>query len=477
VVAALWPTWLPLIRVWAESADYHYGPLVTLVAVAWLIQLAPRIEQHPQESVAKPALFLALSLCAWLVAFRANVEIGKQALALLSVWLAVATAVGFRAALSVSAPFIYMSLALPVWELFVPLLQWMCVAVTHAVLSVFGIPVRIAGTMVTIPEGSFIVQESCSGKRYLIVALATAGLIIALNSVPWRRALPYLLATTALALLANWIRVIVIVYAGHATHMTSYFVAREHISLGWAIFALLLAAVWMLGNRVRHDASHPAMVASAGRSARRTVRSAGVVTTLALLSATTVGILSAILISRQPGPDFPAPPPGAGSRWTPMSPSRQWQPRYSGARSEHHAAYRSDTGDRVETYAAAYGDQRPDAELIHYSNGPYPDTWTLLAAAETQRTPSLSVRTETVRTPEGQRWLIDYYYVVDGVAVTRDWEAQLLYGLRSWGRTAYAAVLAVATQCPSSCESADRALAAYWAASPATTSLHASGEL
>src|SRR6185437_9872552 len=197
----------------------------------------------------------AASLGVWLIAARANVEIGKQALAPVILWLAVATASGWRGVLALTAPVLYLYFAIPVWEQIVPLLQWLAVAVVHAGFGLAGVPVRIEGILITIPEGSFIVLEGCSGKRYLIVALATAGLLAAVYSLGWRRTARYLALTAALALVANWVRVIIVIAAGHLTNMTSYLVTHEHFSLGWAIFAVMLLAVWMLGRKLEQPAA------------------------------------------------------------------------------------------------------------------------------------------------------------------------------------------------------------------------------
>src|SRR5262249_43373414 len=153
--------------------------IVALIALVWLVRASRRDTAAPRGALWRPALLLFLAVCAWLLAYKANVELGKQLITPVIIWLAIATAAGWQAALAVEAPVLFFYFAIPVWDLLVPLLQWMTVSIAQGLLSIAGVPVRIEGLLITIPEGSFVVLESCSGERYLIVALAAAALIAA----------------------------------------------------------------------------------------------------------------------------------------------------------------------------------------------------------------------------------------------------------------------------------------------------------
>src|SRR5262249_49839612 len=143
-IAALWSTWPALIDLWIRSTDYEHGPFVCLIALVWMVRASAKLDTPgPPRTVHKieswlPAVLLAAALSVWLIAARANVEIGKQALAPLILWLAVATASGWRGAIALSAPILYLYFAIPVWEQIVPLLQWLAVAVVHASFGLAG---------------------------------------------------------------------------------------------------------------------------------------------------------------------------------------------------------------------------------------------------------------------------------------------------------------------------------------------------
>ena len=468
--AAIWPTWPPLARVWIDSDDYRHGPLVALICVTWLVRRALNTKFVPPVPRASwlPALLLAGLLCLWLIAFKANVESGKQAVAPLILLAAVATAAGWRAAGTVAAPILYLYFAIPIWELAVPLLQSMTVAASRAALGLGGVPVRIEGTLITIPEGSFIVQEACSGKRYLIVALAFGTLLSALNAIPPRQACGYLAICAGCAVVLNWIRVIVIIVAGHVTNMQHYLITHEHLSLGTGIFAVLLAVVWLAGHRMRGPIARPAakeesVATNAGWMTGNLAISLLLLCVPPLVSAYTANVES----RRHAQLPAPATAPLASLGWRgPLPPSSSWAPQYAGATAQGREAFASPAGDTVETFWATYATQSSDVELIHYSNRLVGKSWALMTTDRSVRTlasgRTLSVSTLLAQSPRGPRWLLDYRYVVDGVSTSHDWMAQLLYGSRSWTHPAPASVQVAAVNCLGSCEQAERVLAQYW---------------
>src|SRR6185437_14596326 len=148
----------------------------------------------------------------------------------------------------------------------------------------------------------------------------------------------------------------IVIYAGHATHMHSYLVAREHVSLGYAMFAMLLLAVVRIGLRL---ARPPASSPDAGLPPQAPILPA---TATALQLGVTalllcVPSLAALDIARSGTPSGASaviPVPHAGAGWHgPVAASGLWIPDFPGAPAVSRAAYESDTGLRVETYWAA----------------------------------------------------------------------------------------------------------------------------
>lgn len=476
--AAIWPSWPALVDTWQFTADYRHGDALMLLLTVWIFvrALAPPPAQ-PRVSPLAAAVLLTV-LAAWLVAYRAASSIGQQVMIPPILWAAVWLGCGWSVALRTAAPLACLYFAIPVWEFLVPSLQHLAAAVTESGLGLAGVPVSIDGTTVTIPEGSFQIAEGCAGKRYLIASLTIAALFAGASGMAALRTVTYLIVTAALALVMNWIRIMIVIYAGHETEMTHYFVAREHVSLGWALFAVLVVLVCLAGRWLAGPAALSALRSESGAAA-----TAGVARSRALVGLRQPAILATLLVLCLPmaavlyahyalaGP-LPVPmdlPVGAALQgWRgPLDPDPSWSPRYAGASSQRRASYR-DAAGAVELYVAEYQRQRLDAKLIRSANSLLPDDWQLIGVASLDaarlRPPFTAAPTLLARTPTRARWVISYLYQVgDTITPSALW-VQWVYGTRSWSRPLPTRVVAIAAECGESCEQARGELERFWGA-------------
>ena len=88
-----------------------------------------------------------------------------------------------------------------------------------------------------IPFGQIVIADGCSGLRYFEIALALAYIIALLNNYSERKLLPALIIAAALGLLANWIRIFILVLIGYESKMESSLMAN-HEYFGWFVFLL-----------------------------------------------------------------------------------------------------------------------------------------------------------------------------------------------------------------------------------------------
>lgn len=461
-LAVLWPSVATLAAVWQEIHDYQHGWLIAAIAVLWFARLAQR---HWPER-ARPSLLatavLGLLLLFWMVALSANSMMIHQLLLPAVIWTAVWAAAGWRAARVFLPPVAFLYFATPVWDYGMPVLQRQSVLATETLLALIGVPAEVHEYSVTIPEGTFNIVEGCSGKRYLVVTLAVAMLAAAVHRMPRWHIVAYVAASGALALLMNWLRIAVVIYAGHVTDMQHYLVTVEHNTFGNVLFAVLLVAVFALGHFV-------------ARHAEGVPRPRDAVAELAIpppwRSAAPLALLLAVLVwteARAAATQTVAEIGGlpvAASRWQgPLPPSARWMPQYEQPDGERRAAYRSEAG-AVELYAGVYGEQRQGRELIAYGNS-------LLGAEGWRRTwPQRSTRIGSAPAPleafealdsDGGRWVIAYTFEVGGWPITSEPLVQVAYGLRTLFGPAPAGVVALAARCSGNCEAARALVASFW---------------
>jgi len=98
-----------------------------------------------------------------------------------------------------------------------------------------GVPAQIRGDLVILPGvGVIEIASGCSGVNFFTVGLAVAALLGELEQASLRRRALLVTAMGALAVFANWLRVLIIVDAGlHDEHAARTRVARPlYVRLG-----------------------------------------------------------------------------------------------------------------------------------------------------------------------------------------------------------------------------------------------------
>ncbi|MBN7768887.1 exosortase [Marinobacter daepoensis] len=137
---------------------------------------------------------------------------------------------------------------LPIWDYLAWSLQLITVAVNQLILSRLDIEFIVEGIIVYFPGvGAFEIAHGCSGLRYLLVGLTLVVLYSELNLRRLRERLLLCIVGVLLALVANWIRVFVIIYVGYESDMTSSLI-HEHDTFGWWVFAGTLVPLFMFAR-------------------------------------------------------------------------------------------------------------------------------------------------------------------------------------------------------------------------------------
>ncbi|MGD9597461.1 MAG: exosortase [Steroidobacteraceae bacterium] len=474
-VAVLWPSVTSLAASWRDIHDYQHGYLIALVAAAWLALVARRRWSAPARPSLAGLSVLAALLFGWIVALTSNSLIAHQLLFPAVLWAAIWAACGWVAARAAIAPVTYLYFATPVWEYTLPILQQLSVYVTETSLAWLGVSAQVHEFTVHIPNGTFQIVEGCSGKRYFMVTLAVAVLAAAVNRLRGRRALVFVLIAGALALIANWIRIVIVIYAGYVTDMQSYLVAVEHLTLGNVIFVVLLLTVfalarWMSGGlpqapRRAHGAGRAA--ASVAAPAPRAMPRWSTALPLVLLCL--VWVITSSRAGEPGGDAAPGAFPLATSQWQgPLPAGAVWAPAFGGVVGERRAAYLSTAGmdaGTVEIYIGTYGAQQQGRELVQYGNTLLaPGTWHRAWPYVTQTLPSRgpALATFEAQSADGARWLLAYLYDVGGWHTNNPALAQLAYGLRSIRRPAPSGVVALAVRCRDDCAAARARAGAFW---------------
>lgn len=459
VAVLYWPTSVEIADLWEDTIKrrYTHGWLVLAVSV-WLVwRDRAYLASIPRSPAAAGWLLPAFGSLLWLVGYHAGLQavttLGMPLLVLAAIWAAGGLALARR----VAFPVLLLYFALPAWEFFNWVLQWLTAVTTHALAGLVGIPVVMDELVIHIPAGSFYIAGGCSGMHFFIVALYIATLQGELDRDHWRSRVLLLLIAGALALVTNWLRVFIIIVAGHLSNMQHFLVKVDHYYFGWVLFAFAFVLYFYLTARVipRHGARVRPIATGVEAPAGR--RLAAVVLTVVALAA---GPLRLLAQAEPAQPDAPQPPTVAG--WSgPVAPLTAWLPVFVGADAVFQAAYRSEAGDEVVLYHAVYHSQRQGKELLGFENSVLGQGLRSIESAALRvaaRGEAVAVTETVAEAPHGATKVIWSLYATDGRPNSMSLPNRLLLGLRAVHRPPSASVIAMAAECRPDCDAAREVL-------------------
>jgi EpsI family protein len=227
-----------------------------------------------------------------------------------------------------------------------------------------------------------------------------------------------------LALVANWMRVVIVILAGNATAMRSPLV-EHHYGFGWVLFAVTLVLFLFLAARITGRPRLPARDRVPTNRSGRTVSwraMATVIVAMAIGPAWAYG--HALFADSTPIPRLSALPYEIENFNAVHEPADPWQPLLPGARPELRAAFSDGTGT-VLLDVRAYDRQTHGRKLIGFDSHIEGGRGWRLASGGTPL--GSAVR---VVSPSGEHWIVRSWYAIAG-RVTGDPRQAQWNGARS----------------------------------------------
>lgn len=462
VFLALSPSWSRFPAVWAANREHGFA---IVVLCGWLLWRDRHQLTRCDAPVPLAVGGLVVASVAWWMALVAGIQVGHLILTpvILLLWLAATAGQGaVRAALPATATF---SLAIPVWEVLVPLLQWITVLVNQSILKLTGIKAQIRDTFIVLESGVLEVADSCSGLNFLMVG-TTVGVAYALLFIRERRLRWRIVGlAVALSLLANWLRVLGLVIIADRTAMQSPLM-EDHEVYGWSVFVVALLLFFVLAKRIEKSATVPESNTATSPSPSPSLVTATPRTmwpTLAVLVGPAL-LLALVLFPAPATP--PAENPGivAGEQWVPIAantaptPAKGTGAVFLGASSHVVQAMAAGAAVvRLDRYQ--YTRQEEGAELVSAANRLAADTVIVGSSMVGPLDQSLRMVRETAVRDGANIRLIWSWYRVAGIETPSATKAKLLQLAGAVQRRADAEAVLVSAQCQGTqCEQARAAL-------------------
>ena len=239
-------------QVWSTSTAYGHCWLVIPIA-GWLLwERRAAAAAIPPEPTAWPVLLAPLLAAAWLAADWLGIMEGRQLALLGFVELLLLALLGTRLWYALSPALLYLVFLVPFGAFLTPSLQHVTAGFVNEGLTLLGIPHNVDSFQIEIPEGRFYVAEACAGLRFLIAAVAFGTLYaVTMFRDGWRRIL-YIAVACVVPVVANGVRALGIVVAGHVLG-SAQAAAADHLLYGWIFFSIVIVLLALAGFPFRQD--------------------------------------------------------------------------------------------------------------------------------------------------------------------------------------------------------------------------------
>lgn len=456
---ALIPTWIRFPTFWNQLNEHGY---LVAASVAWLVYRTGRdilaVEDDPlPEGVA----VLGLLSLVWASAVAIDIGLVHMSLALLIPALWLVTLYG----VAVIGPLVPIGLtallALPVWDVFNPVLQRLTAAVSGGVTLLAGIDAEIGELTIELDVGTVIVAAGCSGLGYFLssVTLATAYAHLFVRDGVTK--LKIVGVAALFGLVANWVRVSILVYLAHATAMEAELL-YDHVTFGWVVWMFSLAPTYLVARWIERRGT-PSQPAGAGHVAIDPPVLPPSRERLALFAtvAAVVGPVVYLAVASLPRPgyvlDDPAVFPVADVTLEGQTP--EWRPDFAGIDAE--AGWATRVGDtEVELARFAFLDQRAGEELVQGTNQltAVEDGELMTRIVPIRPAEPRLVNETVIRTDDGVR-LVWWWYRVAELNTPFPMRAKLFELLALVRRAPPSELVTITAPCgPNDCERAGQAL-------------------
>lgn len=471
MAALYWPDTVGLGRFWLhEDLNSRAGVLIACLSVFLLFRARGRFEPIPLEPAPWACLPLMACAAASLICWRAGIPTLQLFFLPPILWLAVLCVFGWQAARTATFALAFLYFALPGWDLLRTPLQHFTAHAMAVIGPLVGLPVTISGMTVSMPGGvTFTIERACSGADFLAVGLAVAVLHGELEQASRRRRAGLVGGMVLLAILSNWLRVLLILAIGYLTHMRSVLATRGHVALGWVVFACaLLLFVWAAGrwgvSEVDTSADGPSRAVAVERASAqrgRVVWRYGMAAT-GLLAVPALVYVSLFATEARAAAAALELPQGSTS-WHVSAGFADplWQPIFVGAHAEQRALYRSADGHSVEVVAIGFAKQTQGAQLLNGGNSLLGDHGLSIEAVRLGRDGGVPHSEVVAVDSRGQRALVWSVIDIGGHLFGEPVLSQLWYGAQSVVARPYSALFALKTACNTSCDAAHTVLADF----------------
>lgn len=367
------------IDLWSSSSAYNYAFLVLPIAAYLVWEERSRLAEMTPEASLLGLLVVFVFSFSWLVADAVGINEGRQ-LSLVGIIQGILlTVLGVRIFRLLLFPITYLWLLVPTGEFVVPTLQKVATAGSEWLLNISGIPNFVEGFLIQVPAGNFLVEPGCAGLNFILSSLALSLLYGKLTYRRWRTRLICILAALLIAVLANIVRIYLIIAITQITDRRLN-IADDHILYGWGFFAVIMLVTMWFG--LRFEDKDPQPGAPLEQKSFRKVRSAVPMPALTVVSLAVVSaplIIGNVVAANHVIHKIEAEMPEDIGRWSTATPPVDWKPVSVAEQYSYSKSYAKEDM-QVDVFFSYFPYQTDQFEPKAFGNQPADmDSWSIVS--------------------------------------------------------------------------------------------------
>lgn len=362
-----------IVALWWTSSTFEHCLLILPIIVWLIVQRSALLRQLTPRPWLPGLMVVGVGAFGWMLGDAAGVALARHFGLIIMLQGAVIACLGPTVSRAIAFPLFYALFLVPAGEELVAPLQTVTAKFCMFLLDVAGVPARIEGVFITIPNGYFEVAEACSGVKFLIAMIALGALAANICFRSWPRRILFMAACVIVPIIANGLRAWGTIYMSHLTS-ADFAAGFDHVVYGWIFFAVVIVLVlvggWPFFDRgvddpwfdpaklepVPPSADHPRKLPLVAFAAI-----AIAVAPIAWSSVATAGGRNAV-------PSDVALPELPGWRKV-RSEGKPWMPRFSGADRLLIERYVDRHGNHVDLAVAIFASQAEGREVVGYGQG------------------------------------------------------------------------------------------------------------
>ena len=254
LIAFNYAVMVELFKEWYDPGPYNHG-ILGFALTLYIFWTQKEFFMSVRPNLLGVILLFIVNIIL-LIANLANIgqlQILSLSLVIVSLFISV---YGFSIIKAFIKPWMMLILTLPIWNLLQLPLQDLSTWASFHVVQMFDLNVIREGHDLITPGGVFIVEPACSGLGFFLTSALYAIFVSKVNNLSRKSSCIFFLLAISFSIVANWLRIIIIVIVGAKTHMQHYIV-QDHLTFGWFVFMACFIPIIIIGHRYFNEQEAP----------------------------------------------------------------------------------------------------------------------------------------------------------------------------------------------------------------------------